>query len=94
MVFSCLLNRKQGLSKHRSIAFFILIPFKKLHKKELNSKQKKGNRMILKIRILIEHVNRLIKRFKMFKYRYQNKQRKYFLKFSLVYGLFNYNLKF
>ncbi|MDR0615104.1 MAG: transposase family protein [Lactobacillales bacterium] len=38
------------------------MPFKKQHKKELTSEQKKWNRMISKIRIFIEHVNRLIKR--------------------------------
>lgn len=81
----------QGIDQLHSFSF---IPFKKPHKKELTSEKKKWNRMISKIRIFIEHVNRLIKRFKMFKYRYRNKQRKHFFRFSLVCGLYNYDLEF
>ncbi|MDR1209937.1 MAG: hypothetical protein LBK41_06455, partial [Clostridiales bacterium] len=47
-----------------------------------------------KFRILIEHVNRLIKRFKMFSYRYRNKQLKHLLRVSLVCGLINFEMGF
>ena len=71
-----------------------LIPFKKPRKGELTKEQKAFNRNLSKFRILIEHVNRMIKRFKIFSYRYRNKQLKHLLRFSLVCGVFNFELGF
>lgn len=73
---------------------FSLTPFKKPRKGQLTAEQKAFNRMLSKVRILIEHVNRRIKRFKMFQYRYRNKQRKHLLRLSLVCGLYNFELGF
>jgi len=52
------------------------------------------NRNISKYRIKIEHVNRRIKRFKMFQQRYRNKQRRHLLRISLIAGIYNYELRF
>ena len=71
-----------------------LTPFKKLRKGQLTAEQKAFNRKLSKFRILIEHVNRRIKRFKMFQYRYRNKQRKHLLRLSLICGIYNYELGF
>lgn len=73
---------------------FSLTPFKKPCKGQLTAEQKAFNRMLSKIRIRIEHVNRRIKRFKMFQYRYRNKQCKHLLRLSLVCGLYNFELGF
>ena len=73
---------------------FSITPFKKPRKQELSALQKAFNRSLSKFRILIEHVNRRIKRFKMFQQRYRNKQRKHLLRFSLVCGIYNYELGF
>lgn len=73
---------------------FSLTPFKKPRKGQLTAEQKAFNRMLSKVRILIEHVNRRIKRFKIFQYRYRNKQRKHLLRLSLVCGLYNFELGF
>jgi hypothetical protein len=72
---------------------FCLIPFKKPYKGKLTDLQKKYNRSISQYRIFIEHVNRSIKRFKILKYRYRNKQRKHHLRISLICGIYNYELK-
>ena len=71
-----------------------LTPFKKPRKGELTPEQKAFNRSLSKFRIFIEHVNRRIKRFKMFQYRYRNKQRKHLLRISLICGIYNFELGF
>jgi IS5 family transposase len=89
-----LLIADKGYQGIEQMHAFTLIPFKKPRKRNLSPKQRKWNRMISKVRIFIEPVNRWMKRFKIFKYRYRNKQRKHFLRFSLICGLFNYDLGF
>ena len=73
---------------------FSLTPFKKPRKGQLTPEQKAFNRNLSKYRIAIEHVIRRIKRFKMFQYRYRNKQRKHLLRISLVAGIYNFDLGF
>jgi hypothetical protein len=71
-----------------------LTPFKKPRKGELTKEQKAFNRNLSKFRMLIEHVNRRIKRFKILQIRYRNKQRKHLLRVSLICGIYNYELRF
>jgi len=73
---------------------FSVTPFKKPRKGELTKEQKAFNRSLARYRIAIEHVNRWIKRFKMFQQRYRNKQRKHLMRFSLICGIYNYELGF
>jgi len=73
---------------------FSLTPFKKPRKGTLTPEQKAFNSNLSKYRIAIEHVNRRIKRFKMFQYRYRNKQRKHLLRISLICGIYNFDLRF
>jgi len=70
-----------------------VIPFKKPRKGELSEEQKQFNSKLSKFRILIEHVNRRIKRFKILQHRYRNKQRKHLLRISLVCGIYNCELE-
>jgi hypothetical protein len=81
----------QGICAIHSLS---LTPYKKPRKGELTAEQKAFNRSLSRFRMLIEHVNRRIKRFKMFQYRYRNKQRKHLLRFSLICGIYNYELGF
>jgi hypothetical protein len=81
----------QGIEKLHALS---LTPFKKPRKGELTPEQKVFNRSLSKFRIVIEHVNRRIKCFKMFQYRYRNKQRKHLLRISLICGIYNYELRF
>ena len=55
---------------------------------------KAWNLSISRFRILIKHVNRRIKRFKIFPSRYRNKQRKHLMRLSLVCGIYNHELRF
>jgi len=69
-----------------------LTPYKKPKGGILTPEQKKFNQKLSKFRIFIEHVNRRIKRFKMFQGRYRNKQRKHHKRISLVCGIHNFEL--
>ena len=71
-----------------------LTPFKKPKKGDLTPLQKAFNSNLSKYRIRIEHVNRRIKRFKLLQMRYRNKQRKHFLRLSLICGIYNFELRF
>jgi len=81
----------QGICALHSLSF---IPFKKPKNGELTAEQKAFNRKLSKFRMLIEHVNRRIKRFKILQIRYRNKQRKHLLRVSLLCGIYNHELKF
>jgi len=89
-----LLVGDKGFQGIYTIHAFSITPFKKPRNGELTQEQKAFNSSLSKFRILIEHVNRRIKCFKMFQYRYRNKQRKHLLRLSLVCGLFNFGLGF
>ena len=69
-----------------------LTPYKKPKGGKLTSEQKAFNSKLSKFRMFIEHVNRRIKRFKMFQGRYRNKQRKHHKRISLVCGIHNFEL--
>ena len=71
-----------------------LTPYKKPRRGDLTPEQKAFNRKLSKFRMLIEHVNRRIKRFKVLQIRYRNKQRKHLLRVSLICGIYNYELRF
>jgi hypothetical protein len=81
----------QGICAIHSLS---LTPFKKPRKGELTAEQKSFNNSLSKFRMLIEHVNRRIKRFKILQIRYRNKQRKHLLRVSLICGIYNYELRF
>ena len=67
-----------------------LIPFKTSKKHKLTPHQKKHNSVIERKRIVIEHVNRYLKRFRLLSSRYRNKQKRFALRFSLIAGIFNF----
>ena len=71
-----------------------LVPFKKPKGGKLTAEEKTYNKSLSKLRIKVEHVIRRIKRFKMFSYRYRNKQRKHLMRFSLICGIYNWELGF
>lgn len=73
---------------------FSITPFKKPKGGKLTPEQKAFNSNLSKYRIRIEHVNRRLNCFKILKYCYRNKQKKHLLRFSLICGLFNYDLRF
>ena len=69
-----------------------MTPYKKPKGGKLTAEQKAFNSSLSKFRIFIEHINRRIKRFRMFQGRYRNKQRKHHKRISLVCGIHNFEL--
>ena len=65
-----------------------LIPKKSTKKHKLT----KEETIISKRRIYIEHVNRCIKKFKIVSGRYRNKRKKFFMRFSLICAIYNFEL--
>jgi hypothetical protein len=81
----------QGICKLHA---YSLTPFKATNKRPLTDLEKQFNITLSGYRILVEHVNRCVKCFKIFQYRYRNKQRKHLLRMSLICGICNYELGF
>jgi IS5 family transposase len=66
------------------------IPFKRSRDNPLTPEQKTYNRNLSRERIVIEHINRRIKRFKILSDRYRNKRKKHTLRVSLVCAIHNF----
>jgi IS5 family transposase len=68
------------------------IPFKKTKKTPLTQEQKKFNRQLAKERIIVEHVHRKLKIFRVLSSRYRNRRQRFGLRFNLIAGIYNYEL--
>lgn len=66
-----------------------LVPRKSSKNHPLTDEDKAYNHDISRQRIHIEHVNRYLKRFRIFSSRYRNKRMRFAFRFSLVCGIFN-----
>ena len=87
-----LLVGDKGYQGIHDIHYNSLTPYKKPRGGKLTREQKIFNSSLSRFRVLIEHVNRRIKRFKMFQGRYRNKQLKHNKRFSLLCGIHNFEL--
>lgn len=67
-------------------------PFKKPSLMPLSKEQKKFNRQLAKERIVVEHVHRKLKIFRILSSRYRNRRRRFGLRFNLLAGIYNYEL--
>ena len=67
-------------------------PYKKKQSAKLNKEQKKFNRTLAKERIIIEHIHRSLKIFRILSSRYRNRRRRFSLRFNLIAGIYNYEL--
>ena len=65
------------------------IPIKKRKNHELTEEEKAYNRALSRVRILIENVNRRLKRFKIMCHRYRNKRKRHGLRMTIICGLHN-----
>lgn len=68
------------------------MPKKKSKKKPLTQEDKKNNRQISSDRVLNENVIGVIKRFKIVNDKYRNRRKRFGLRFSLICGIYNYEL--
>ena len=69
------------------------LPFKGSKKHPLNREQKKHNHDLGSKRILIEHVIRRLKIFRLLGERYRNRRRRFGIRVNLVGGIYNFELK-
>ena len=81
----------QGLSKLHAKS---RTPQKKPRKSELTDEQKQCNRELARRRVIVEHVIRSLKIFRILAERYRNRRQRFSLRFNLIAGLYNYELNF
>ena len=79
----------QGLSKLHEKS---KTPRKKPRKSELTDEQRQSNRELARRRVVVEHVIRSLKIFRILAERYRNRRKRFSLRFNLVAGLYNYGL--
>jgi hypothetical protein len=80
----------QGLQKVHTQT---VLPKKKSKKNPLTKEDKKRNTVLAKERVLVENVIGMLKRFKIISDRYRNRRKRFGLRFNLLAGLYNYELK-
>jgi transposase len=68
-------------------------PIKKAKGKSLNKEQKNFNKQLAKERIVVEHVNRRLKIFRILSSRYRNRRKRFGLRLNLIAGIYNYELR-
>jgi hypothetical protein len=81
----------QGIAKIHGLSE---TPIKKPKGNKLTKQQKKYNRQLNRLRIVVEHVNRRLKIFKILSYRYRNRHRRFGLRSNLIAGIYNYEIIF
>ena len=81
----------QGIQKELTKAF---IPKKKSKLHELTDEEKAYNKTLSQKRIIIEHVNRELKIFRIMKETYRNHQNRYVDKLNIICGIYNLNNSF
>ena len=79
----------QGLAKLHAKS---RTPRKKPRKSELTDEQKQANRELARRRVMVEHVIRSLKIFRILAERYRNRRQRFSLRFNLIAGLYNYEL--
>jgi IS5 family transposase len=67
-------------------------PQKKKKGKDLSEEENIENKNLAKLRIVIEHVNRKLKIFKIISSRYRNRRKRFLLRLNLIAGIYNYEL--
>lgn len=79
----------QGITKIHQLSE---TPLKKPKGKKLTKAQKKNHRELNRLRIVVEHVNRQLKIFKILSNQYRNRHRRFGLRSNLIAGIYNYEL--
>lgn len=67
------------------------VPHKGSKNNKLTKAQKSENKILARQRIVVEHVNRMMKIFLILKYPYRNKQKRFGLRVNLIAGVYNKN---
>ena len=80
----------QGLQKKHGK---VLLPKKQSKLKKLSKEEKRANRELARKRIKVENVIRRLKIFRILAERYRNRRRRLGLRFNLISGIYNFELK-
>ena len=76
----------QGIAKiHKNS----IIPFKRKKNSLLSEEKKKENRKLAKQRIIVEHIFRKIKIFRILREKYRNRRKRFDLRFNLIAACYN-----
>ena len=89
---TCEILTDSGYMGIRKIHANSRLPKKSSKKKPLTKDDKKDNRNISSERVLNENVIGALKRFKIISDRYRNRRKRFGLRFSLICGIYNYEL--
>jgi hypothetical protein len=68
-------------------------PFKKPKGGKLTDEQKQFNKQLASERIVVEHIIRHLKIFRILSERYRNRRRRFMLRVNLIAGLYNYAIE-
>jgi len=68
------------------------VPYKKSKNRPLTEEERAFNRRLARERIMIEHINREIKVFKIMAERYRNRRRRHKLRMTLICAIRNYEI--
>jgi hypothetical protein len=79
----------QGLTKLHSNS---CTPTKKSRKTKLNNSERQHNRLLARLRVVAEHVNRRLKIFRILAERYRNRRKRFSLRFNLIAAILNFEL--
>ena len=79
----------QGLARLHSTS---CLPTKKPRQKQLDKSERQHNRLLARLRIVVEHVNRKLKIFRILAQRYRNRRKRFGLRFNLISALLNFEL--
>jgi hypothetical protein len=67
-------------------------PHKKRRFEKLTAAQRRENRQLAQQRIVVEHIHRSLKIFRILSSRYRNRRRRFGLRLNLIAGIYNYEL--
>jgi hypothetical protein len=79
----------QGLAKIHGNS---CLPTKKPRKKQLDEHERQHNRHLARLRVIVEHMNRRLKVFRILGERYRNRRKRFGLRFNLIAALINIEL--
>jgi len=69
------------------------LPIKKRKNKKLTKEEREYNQKLAQDRVLNENVLAVLKRFKIIACRYRNRRKRFGLRFNLIAGIYNFELK-
>jgi len=79
----------QGIAKLHSSS---CSPTKKPRKAKLEESERQHNRLLARLRVVAEHVNRKLKIFCILAERYRNRRKRFGLRFNLIAAIINFEL--